>query len=153
MAPGVFEMNDEAAFVMAGKGDFFLLKKVMFFLMTAYSAVRFLAMSYMISTQADRLPAAVYIATGISVATGLFLLCKCIIFKIRTRQMEFYYGLTAAAALFNLVFVKYSSRLDVTFLDLLVIGTALDILFSAALIVLAEKERKYVRIPVRPGKS
>lgn len=129
-----------------------MLKKVMFFLMTAYSAARFLAMSYMISTQAGRLPAAVYIATGITVATGLFLLCKCIIFKIRMRQMEFYYGLTAAAALFNLIFVKYSSRLDVTFIDLLVIGTALDILFSVTLIVLAEKERKYVRIPVRPGK-
>lgn len=130
-----------------------MLKKVMFFLMTAYSAARFLAMSYMISTQADRLPAAVYVSTGITVVIGLFLLCKCIIFKVRMRQMELYYGVTAAAALFNLIFVKYSSRLEATFLDFLVIGTVLDILFSVVLIVLAEKERKYVRIPVHSGKQ
>lgn len=129
-----------------------MLKKVMFFLMAIYSTVRFLAMSYMISTQADRLPLMVYLAAGITVAVGLFLVCKRIIFRVRIRQMEFYYGITALAALFNLIFIKSTSRLQATAIDFIVIGTMLDIVVSVTLIVLAEKERKYVKIPMRSGK-
>lgn len=129
-----------------------MLKKGMFFLMSGYSAARFLAMSYTISTQADRLPAAVYVATGITVAIGLFLLCKRIVFRVKVRQMEFYYAVTAIVAIFNLVFVKYSSRLEATPVDLLVIGTLLDVVVSITLIVLAEKERKYVKLPVQSDK-
>lgn len=129
-----------------------MLKKVMFFLMAIYSAVRFLAMSYTISTQAGRLPVTVYVATGITVAVGLFLVCKRIIFRVRIRQMEFYYGLTALVAAFNLIFIKFTSRLEATAIDFFVIGTVLDVVVSVTFIVLAEKERKYVRIPMRSGK-
>lgn len=129
-----------------------MLKKVMFFLMAVYAAARFLGLSYTISTQADRLPAAVYIATGICVALGLFFLCKRIIARVRMRELELYYLLTGLAAVFNLIYVKCVSRFQATPVDLLVIGTVLDVVVSVTLIVLAEKERKYVRIPVGPEK-
>lgn len=129
-----------------------MLKKLMFTLMAVYAAARFLGLSYTISTQADRLPVPVYVASGICAVLGIILLCKGIIAKTRTREMELYYLATGVAAVFNLIVVKCVSRIEATPVDLLIIGTVLDVVVSATLIILAEKERKYVRIPVQTQK-
>lgn len=123
-----------------------LLKKLMFFLMCIYSAARFLGLSYIISTQKERLPYPVYIAAGIGAIFGILLLCKRIINRVKMRELEAYYCITALAAAFNLIFIRCSRRIEATPLDFLIIGTVLDIVVSITIIVLAEKEQKYRKI-------
>lgn len=128
-----------------------LLKKLMFFLMCIYSAARFLGLSYIISTQKERLPYPVYIAAGIGAIFGILLLCKRIINRVKMRELEAYYFITALAAAFNLIFIRCSRRVEATPLDFLIIGTVLDIVVSITIIVLAEKEQKY-RKTLTPSK-
>lgn len=120
-----------------------MLKKLMFYFMCIYSAARFLGLSYIISTQKERLPYPVYIAAGIGAIFGILLLCKRIITRVKMRELEVYYFITALAAAFNLIFIRCSRRIEATPLDFLIIGTVLDIVVSITVIVLAEKEQKY----------
>ena len=120
-----------------------LLKKLMFYFMCIYSAARFLGLSYIISTQKERLPYPVYIAAGIGAIFGILLLCKRIITRVKMRELEVYYFITALAAAFNLIFIRCSRRIEATPLDFLIIGTVLGVVVSITVIVLAEKEQKY----------
>lgn len=125
-----------------------MLKRVMFFLMAAYSLLRLLALAYTVAVQVERLPVLAYILSGATVVIGLFLVCKRILVGIRMRQVELYYFVTALTSAFNLIYVRFTSRIDATLVDFLVIGTVLDIVVSVTLLVMAEKERHYVRIAI-----
>jgi len=52
----------------------------------------------------------------------------------------------AAAVFFNLIFMKIFSRAEIATLDLLILGTMMDILVGVVFVVLTVREHKYVRI-------
>lgn len=131
-----------------------MLKKFMFFFMVVLTAARFTAASYVLSLkkpEAEALPLAIYISMGIVVIAGIVLICKRFITKVSKREMELYYLLTALAVVFNLIFMKVICRIDVTLVEFLVVGTIMDVVISVTLIFMAERERKYIRIPVHSG--
>ena len=122
-----------------------MLRKLMLYLMVLATAVKFASLAYVFTTDIERLPVAVYVSTGIVVLFGLFLICKNIVKRVGRKELASYYGLSAAAVFFNLIFMKIFSRAEIATLDLLILGTMMDILVGVVFVVLTVREHKYVR--------
>ena len=123
-----------------------MLRKLRLYLMVLATAVKFASLAYVFTTDIERLPVAVYVSTGIVVLFGLFLICKNIVKRVGRKELASYYGLSAAAVFFNLIFMKIFSRAEIATLDLLILGTMMDILVGVVFVVLTVREHKYVRI-------
>lgn len=124
-----------------------MLRKLMLYLMVLATAVKFASLALCaLQTDIERLPVAVYVSTGIVVLFGLFLICKNIVKRVGRKELASYYGLSAAAVFFNLIFMKIFSRAEIATLDLLILGTMMDILVGVVFVVLTVREHKYVRI-------
>ena len=94
-----------------------MLKKLMFWLMVILIACRFGALAYILSTDPHRLPRAVYISAGIVVIYGLVLIFKNIVSRVYKKELAFFYGVAAAAVIFDLIFMRifYLMYFGVTF--------------------------------------
>lgn len=120
----------------------------MLYLMVLATAIKFASLAYVFSTDIERLPVAVYVSTGIVVLFGLFLLCKNIVKRVNRKELAVYYGVAAFAVLFNLIVMKIFSRAEIATLDLLILGTVMDIVVGMTFVVLTVREHKYVRIKI-----
>ena len=116
-----------------------LLKKLMFWLMVILIACRFGALAYILSTDPHRLPRAVYISAGIVVIYGLVLIFKNIVSRVYKKELAFFYGVAAAAVIFDLIFMRIFSRVEVGIIDFLVIGTAIDKTKSNIICVISKR--------------
>lgn len=125
-----------------------MLRRVMLYLMILITAGKFAAIAWLFSTSPDRLPVSVYIVSGIVVAAGLALICKNIIKTAGKREFAWFYGICSVAAAVNLVLMKLSSRIELNLVDLMVIGSVLDIVLGVTLIVMTLRESRYIRIKV-----
>lgn len=123
-----------------------MLKKLMFWIMVVLIACRFGALAYILSTDPHRLPRAVYISAGIVVIYGLVLIFKNIVSRVYKKELAFFYGVAAAAVIFDLIFMRIFSRVEVGIIDFLVIGTVMDMLLDVIFVVLTLRESRYVRI-------
>lgn len=123
-----------------------LLKKLMFWMMVVLIACRCGALAHILSTDPHRLPRAVYISAGIVVIYGLVLIFKSIVWRVYKKELAFFYGVAAAAVVFNLIFMRIFSRVEVGIIDFLVIGTVMDMLLDVVFVVLTLRESRYVRI-------
>lgn len=124
-----------------------MLKKVMLYVMMLLTASKLVAMAVSLSSTAEHLPTAIYYACGIVVAFGLFLIGKWIFKTLKKRELVLYYLVAAVSVVFNLVYFKMFSRMEVALLDFLVIGTVMDIVVSVFFILSVTKDRRYVKIP------
>lgn len=130
-----------------------MLKKVMLYLMMLETAIKFLALTFLFSTDFERLPVAVYVSAGVTVAVGIILICKNIIKSVTKKELAVYYGTILCSIIFNLIYMKVFSRAEVSMLELAVIGTVMDILVAAVLVILTIRESKYVRVHVNSEHS
>ncbi|MEM1483974.1 hypothetical protein V6615_03730 [Oscillospiraceae bacterium PP1C4] len=126
-----------------------MLKKIMLYLMMLGTACKFLALTFVFSTDIERLPTPIYISTGIVVLFGVFLICKNIIKSVNKKELGIYYVLLCGSVVFNLIFMKLFSRTELTTMDLIIIGTIMDIVVNVTLITLSVRENRYVRICVK----
>lgn len=123
-----------------------MLKKIAFWFAAVITAGKFAGLSIMLSNDIERLPVVVYVVCGVVVLLGVILICKRIIRPIKQRDLLVYYGVLAVAALFNLFFMRLSTRIEAVFLDFVVIGTFLDTMLGIAWIAALLRERKYIRV-------
>ncbi len=128
-----------------------MLKRVMLYLMMLETACKFLALTFVFSTNFERLPVSVYISTGIIVLFGIFLICKNIIKAASKKELAVYYVLMSVSVVFNLIFMKLFSRAELYIIDLVIIGTIMDIMVNTTLVTMTVRENRYVNIYVKPG--
>ncbi len=126
-----------------------MLKKIMLYLLMLQTAGRFLALTFVFSTEIEHLPVSVYISAGAVILFGIALICKNIISSVSTKDLIAYYSAMSVSVVLNLFFMKLFSRAELRLLDFTIIGTVLDIVVSLTLIVLAVRETKYVYIRVK----
>ena len=125
-----------------------MLKRVMLYLMMLMTAYKGIALVVRCVSGFERLPAAVYVSTGLVVLLGLFLSIRHAVSYVSNRMLEFYYGIEAVSVVLNLVFMRLLTRVDVTLLDFLVIGTVMDILVDVVLVGMALRENRYISVKV-----
>lgn len=127
-----------------------MLKKAMVLIMALITVMRLGATTFVITANNGNLhlPLAVYISAGIVIVLGISLICKRILSAVRSRELELFFSVTALSVVFNLFYMKLSSRVDLVLSDFMVIGTVMDILVSVVLVFMAEKERRYFQTPV-----
>ena len=126
-----------------------VLKKIMLYLMMLMTVYKGGALLFICITDFDRLPPALYISTGFMVLLGLGLGIRSFFKAVSSRMLEGYYCVGILSVAWNLFYMKCFTRLDVTLLDFLVIGTFMDILIGAALVVSAARESRYISIKVK----
>ena len=85
-------------------------------------------------------------SAGIVVIYGLVLIFKNIVSRVYKKELAFFYGVAAAAVIFDLIFMRIFSRVEVGIIDFLVIGTVMDMLLDVIFVVLTLRESRYVRI-------
>ena len=66
--------------------------------------------------------------------------------RVYKKELAFFYGVAAAAVIFDLIFMRIFSRVEVGIIDFLVIGTVMDMLLDVIFVVLTLRESRYVRI-------
>ena len=121
----------------------------MLYLMMLVTAYKGAALAWICLTDFERLPAAVYVSTGLVVALGLALAVKFLVGSIHSRSLEFFYCADALSVVLNLIFMRLFTRVEVTLLDFLVIGTLMDIVVGATLVVMAARDSRYVRVRMK----
>ncbi len=131
------------------KGGLLLLKRVMLYLMMLMTAYKGISLVVRCVSDFGRLPAAVYISTGLVVLLGIFLSIRHLVSYVPNKLLELYYCVGAVSVVLNLVFMRLFTRVDVTLLDFLVIGTVMDILVDVVLVGMALRESRYISIKVR----
>ena len=126
-----------------------MLKKVMLYLMMLVTAYKGIALAWICLTDFERLPAAVYVSTGLVVALGLVLTVKFLVGSIHSRNLELYYCIGALSVVLNLIFMKLFTRVEVTLLDFLVIGTLMDVVVGVTLVAMAARESRYILVRMK----
>lgn len=118
-----------------------MVKKIMFYLMICLTALRFIVLAYMLSSEPQRLPIAVMVSSGIVVWFGIGLLCRNIVKAYITRwELQLYYMISCISVSFNLIMMKIFSRVEVNLLDLSVVGSFLDLAVFITLLYYSRKE-------------
>ena len=130
------------------KGGLLLLKRIMLYLMMLMTAYKGIALVARCVSDFERLPAAVYVSTGLVVLLGLALSIRHVVSHVPHRMLELYYCAGAVSVVLNLVFMRLFTRVDVTLLDFLVIGTVMDILVDGVLVAMALRENRYISVQV-----
>ena len=130
-----------------------MLKRIMLYLMMFVTATKLIGLAVLLSTDPSHLPYAVTVSAGFLAVWGLFLICKNIVKPIMKKELISFYWFLVVSVLFNIFFMKISSRMELTMLDFLVIGTFMDVLFGAVLVILSARENRYIRIRVHSGRA
>ena len=123
-----------------------MIKKILYILMIVKTAAKALAMAVVLTFGAMHLPMMVLIASGIIIAVGIFMIVKRIRNVLRNGDLAVYYGLDALQIIFNLIVVSIFSAMHIGFWEYVLIGTILDILIDAVMIILALRRGRYVDI-------
>ncbi len=123
-----------------------MIKKILYILMIVKTAAKALAMAVVLTFGAMHLPMMVLFASGIIIAVGIFMIVKRIRNILRNGDLAVYYGLDALQIIFNLIVVSIFSAMHVGFWEYVLIGTILDILIDAVMIILALRRGRYVDI-------
>ena len=123
-----------------------MIKKILYILMIVKTAAKALAMAVVLTFGARHLPMMVLIASGIIIAVGIFMIVKRIRNILRNGDLAVYYGLDALQIIFNLIVVSIFSAMHIGFWEYVLIGTILDILIDAVMIILALRRGRYADI-------
>lgn len=123
-----------------------MIKKILYILMIVKTAAKALAMAVVLTFGARHLPMMVLFASGIIIAVGIFMIVKRIRNVLRNGDLAVYYGLDALQIIFNLIVVSIFSAMHIGFWEYVLIGTILDILIDAVMIILALRRGRYVDI-------
>ncbi len=126
-----------------------MLKKVMLYLMILLFTSRVFGMIFLLSSGLSTLPLPVYVSSGIVALVGVALTCKGVIRSVGRRELCGFYLLLCISVVFNLIFMKVTYPMELTFIHLTVIGSLLDLVLGVAFILLSIREDKYVRIHMK----
>ena len=126
-----------------------MLKNVMFALLLLTTALRLGSVVFLISTQNTALPTVVLATTSLTVIYGAFLLVRRLIFNLHLRHFIQFFAAASVVILFNLIFVSNNVLVAVSVVEIVAIGTFLDILVNLTAIYLCVKNmrrKKFVTV-------
>ena len=116
-----------------------MLRKLMIYLMMLATALRL---------DVERLPIPVVVSVAAMIIIGAMLILRNVRTPLGKKELTTYYPLASVSVLFNLLFIKFFSPIEVSALDLCVIGTMLDVVVNTALTLMLLKESRYVMVEV-----
>ena len=125
-----------------------MLRKLMIYLMMLATALRFFSLSFSLILDVERLPIPVVVSVAAMIIIGAMLILRNVRTPLGKKELTTYYPLASASVLFNLLFIKFFSPIEVSALDLCVIGTMLDVVVNTALTLMLLKESRYVMVEV-----
>ncbi|MBC8584134.1 hypothetical protein [Youxingia wuxianensis] len=125
-----------------------MLRKLMIYLMMLATALRFFSLSFSLILDVERLPIPVVVSVAAMIIIGAMLILRNVRTPLGKKELTTYYPLASVSVLFNLLFIKFFSPIEVSALDLCVIGTMLDVVVNTALTLMLLKESRYVMVEV-----
>lgn len=125
-----------------GKGGTLLLKTVLYYLVLITTGVKLADVIYLLAQNESNLPAAVFVAASFAVVYGIFLVFKRMISSVRLGQLMGFYIFYTLVIVFNLIYVAVGVPVKITLLEMVVVGTFLEILINITLISLCIRHRR-----------
>ena len=122
-----------------------MLKKVLLILMILTTAVRFFGVVFLLALGNTSLPAVVLVTTSVTVLYGVFLLVWRFIFTLRLKHFIQFFVVQTIIFAFNLIFVSRNVLLQITLVEVSVVGTLLDILIGCVAIYYCIKEIRRIK--------
>ncbi|MBC8569520.1 hypothetical protein [Zongyangia hominis] len=123
-----------------------MIKKVLYILSVLKTAIRALALAVILIFAAPELPVAVMLSSLLIIGAGIYLIVKHARSSLRMADLAVYFGGDALIIIFHMAFISFFSAMQVGFWEYLLLGTILDILIDAVLIILALRRGRYVDI-------
>jgi len=127
------------------KGAQTLLKRVLYILLILTTAVRLVGVVATLAGGDTSLPAAVLVATSLTIIYGVLLLVRRFIFTIRLKHFIQFFAVQSMVFAFNLAVVSQTVLLSVTRAETLVVGSVLDILINCVAIYYCVKTLRRIK--------
>ena len=110
-----------------------MLKTVLYLFLVATTAVRFVDLVYLLQIGSN-LPVPVIVASSVMVVYGLVLVLKKVVGTLRIKQLMAFYLVQAALVLFNLSYMAIFYPLQLKLVEIVAVGSFLDILIDACFV-------------------
>lgn len=117
-----------------------MLKKILYGLILAVTAVRALDMVYLLIKGSTNVPVPVLAVTGCMIVYGSILLIRKLFVNVTLRQMMAFFVVASIAIVFNLTYVAVACPLSISAAETLVVGTFFDIMMNLIVIYAATKQ-------------
>ncbi len=120
-----------------------MLKAVSHIIVAATTLLRLSMLVYLLLFRADtHLPVTVLVVTSAVVLYGLFITFRRLAGPMRITQMTVFFSVQSAAILFNLFFTSRNVPLALDVPEIITVGTFLDILINAYMIISIIRQRR-----------
>ena len=91
-----------------------MLRKLMIYLMMLATALRFFSLSFSLILDVERLPIPVVVSVAAMIIIGAMLILRNVRTPLGKKELTTYYPLASASVLFNLLFIKFFSPIEVS---------------------------------------
>ena len=122
-----------------------MLKKVLYILLFLTTAVRLVGVVGSLAAGNTSLPAVVLVTTSLTVVYGVLLLVRRFVFTIRLRHFMQFFAVQSLVFAFNLAFVYRNVLLSLTLMEMLAVGSVLDIFVGCVAIYYCAKNIRRIK--------
>ena len=120
-----------------------VLKSILFYIMALFVGVRFVSIIYLMAVSSTYLPRAVVVLMSLIVLYGIILILKKFVFGIRLKEIIWFFMAQAAVVAFNLGYMMFIGYpLQLSLLEVTVVGTFLDLLTAACVLYYGIKQMR-----------
>lgn len=122
----------------------------MYTLLLLTTSIRFVDMIFLLTRESTNIPTVVIVMTCAMIVYGVALGVSRFVSNLRMRQLVSFYMVQTAVIAFNLIFIAMTCPLSLGGLEMLAVGTFLDILINIALVGTSLKHiRRFEIMPER----
>lgn len=119
-----------------------MFKTVVYGLLLLTTALRLVDMVYLLSREVINLPAPVIVVQSAMILYGIVLLAQRFISSVRLRPVTVFFAVQAVMFLFNITYTALTSPLRFTALEMIAVGTFLDVLVNAVIVYFCVKRMR-----------
>ena len=123
----------------------------MYFLLVLTTTVRFADIIFLLTRESTNLPIAVLVVSTAMVLYGITLIMKKILGSVRFKQLTMFYLVQSAMIVFNLAFIAMAWPLKIGLIEIIVVGSFLDLLVNTGILLMGAKHMRsgYVTVQQR----
>lgn len=125
-----------------------MLKSVLYYLLFLTTAVRFVDMLYLLSSDNTSLPIPVIVVTTVMIIYGMVLVVKKFVSNILIRELMVFYVAQAAMISFNLIYTAIACPLQLNLPEMFIVGSFVDLLIDFCVVYACFKKERSVYSPV-----
>lgn len=122
-----------------------MIKKILLAIVGLLVMSRLVPLSILFATGCT-LPWVVIANAGVICFYGLYVVAKGIFKSISLKEVLLYFGLEALLVIFNLLYCKFFFHSNLDFVELLVLGNVLTVVFNPIVVFYFSRKRKYIKI-------